>query len=732
MILPANVLALEFEHEGIFYVTIDDTNDVMTKPGTNDISSHNVSGDVVIPATVNYNGITYDVVKIGEKSFGSSYIKTISLPESVNEIDRCAFMNSRKLISIKLPNGITTISSNSFADCVSLRSIEIPAKVTDLEDYAFQNCKSLQTVRILGEIKSIGWGCFAECSSLEYIDNLDSVEKLGFNTFNKCTSLKSISIQGVTAFPNFVFNGCTNLETVNLNKKIITIDYSAFADCENLNSIDLGDCLRTIGDNAFNGCHSLRSIEIPNTVLAIGKNAFASCKSLTDIKLSENLDVIENEMFAGCTSLTHFEIPNTITDIGNGAFSGCSQLRWVSIPASVTSIGSSAFPSNLKNVFYETDDPTETSANAFKSRLNLYTTEAGAKRSSEIEPWMGFQNIGVFDFKNNPFRDITFESDHVSLELGKSVRLQPYVYAITTSSMSIPSFTWASTNEEVATVSADGTVTATGYGETTISVNCGGLIADCQVSVPAPEIESITLSETEISLKVGESTRLDVTIEPEGANQNQIYWTTSNRYVVSVDNGVIQARAAGVALVSAWDRSGHNADCNVSVFMPIEDELVKLSVAINEIASTEVEAIKGRATNIKLTPNRDWSVASITVNGNEESGCFDAETGIYTTDILKDDTEIVAYIEYSGPEMTVDQFSGIATVPESSIKIYRGGSNLFIEGTTAMDVIDIYNISGLHIKHIVPTSDDKIIRVAMQPNQCYIVTINGYGHKIQF
>ena len=71
-----------------------------------------------IPASVVYNGVTYNVTSIG----------------------KCAFYGCRCLTSVTIPNSVTVIGGSAFQYCSGLTSIEIPNSVTDIGGGAFYNC----------------------------------------------------------------------------------------------------------------------------------------------------------------------------------------------------------------------------------------------------------------------------------------------------------------------------------------------------------------------------------------------------------------------------------------------------------------------------------------------------------------------------------------------------------------------------------------------------------------
>lgn len=82
------------------------------------------------------------------------------------------------------------------------------------------------------------------------------------------------------------------------------------------------------------------------------------------------------------------------------------------------------------------------------------------------------------------------------------------------------------------------------------------------VSVPA---EKITLSPTNISLKVGNTRRITVTLNPKEATNRTMNWTTSNNKVATVDkNGTVRAVGVGTATITL-EVDGIKASVKVTV-----------------------------------------------------------------------------------------------------------------------------------------------------------------------
>lgn len=75
---------------------------------------------------------------------------------------------------------------------------------------------------------------------------------------------------------------------------------------------------------------------------------------------------------------------------------------------------------------------------------------------------------------------------------------------------------------------------------------------------------SITMTEKEISLTVGESQRMGVKILPEDAMDKNIEWKSSDEEIVTVTDGVVTAKKEGEATVTATTNKKSDS-CKVTV-----------------------------------------------------------------------------------------------------------------------------------------------------------------------
>lgn len=125
---------------------------------------------------------------------------------------------------------------------------------------------------------------------------------------------------------------------------------------------------------------------------------------------------------------------------------------------------------------------------------------------------------------------------------------------------------YASSNPAVSSVDAStGRISANAVGECTISVETyNHLRAECHVTVvPAPQ--SVSLSAEDTVIGIGETLQLNKQVLPEGADGTTIY-KSSRTSVLTVDaNGLVRARRAGTATVTATCYNGVRGSIKITV-----------------------------------------------------------------------------------------------------------------------------------------------------------------------
>lgn len=171
---------------------------------------------------------------------------------------------------------------------------------------------------------------------------------------------------------------------------------------------------------------------------------------------------------------------------------------------------------------------------------------------------------------------VAVESVKISIPDGASTTLKTGVTLQLTATVNPSNATnqevvWSTTDEEIASVSATGLVTAgTKSGTATITVvsDADTAIKDTMVITVNNPVEGVTLNKNELSLTAGNSEQLVASITPEYATNKNVTWSSSKPTVADVDqNGNVTAKdKAGTAVITVTTTDGNfSAECTVTV-----------------------------------------------------------------------------------------------------------------------------------------------------------------------
>ena len=356
---------------------------------------------------VNLNNVALGgkIDSIGGYAFEGCGITSITLSDSLIEIQRYAFAGTKNLTKVTLPKNLKYIASYAFANS-AVQSVSFAGNnVEVIEKYAFAYTDNLVSITLPSSIKTLGSYVFYESglTSLTFAKGF-SLTEIPESAFAG-TSISSVVIpDSVTRIHSSAFRDNMNLKSVTLGSgDDLRIDANVFYNT-GIDTLYIPNNVRYIGEYALIGLVGLKnyqvdknnpnytsvdgvlyskdktkliafpagregSFEIPayvesigfgafeNTslssvtfakginLLTLGWRAFYNAGNITQITLPESLISIDYYAFAGCKNLTtvNFAENNKLKGIYEGAFFGCQRLENITIPDSIVEISDYAF-----------------------------------------------------------------------------------------------------------------------------------------------------------------------------------------------------------------------------------------------------------------------------------------------------------------------------------------------------------------------------------------------------
>ena len=215
---------------------------------------------------------------------------------------------------------------------------------------AFCNQSKLLSVKLPTSVTAVGANAFAYCKGLEIVEAQKKLETINNSAFYSCSRLKEVKLPADGALKSIgscAFKNCY-VPSISLPASLKTIGEEAFYN-SGLTSVTFAEnsSLQTIGSYAFYNTN-LTTVKLPDngTLKTIDYSAFYDCYYLTSINIPEGITTIEGTTFYNCSKLNSISLPSTLTTINGSAFSGCSSLTSISLPIKLATIGEYAFSSS--------------------------------------------------------------------------------------------------------------------------------------------------------------------------------------------------------------------------------------------------------------------------------------------------------------------------------------------------------------------------------------------------
>ena len=184
------------------------------------------------------------VDSIGNSAFsGCTNLIEVHLPDKLKETASDTFSGCKKLTTINFPSTLTTIGNSAFSGCESLPEAILPSGVEKIESNAFKNCKAMKKAVVPDTVSSIGSSAFYGCETLTDITLGSKLKKIESQTFYGCTVLPSIVIPyNVTTIGDSAFVNCTKLTQITVPRNTTSIASNAFSYPKKMTMYGPSDC----------------------------------------------------------------------------------------------------------------------------------------------------------------------------------------------------------------------------------------------------------------------------------------------------------------------------------------------------------------------------------------------------------------------------------------------------------------------------------------------------------
>ncbi len=167
----------------------------------------------------------------------------VHLSNIIKEIPSSTFSGCKKLTTINFPSTLTMIGNSAFSGCESLPEAILPSGVEKIESNAFKNCKAMKKAVVPDTVSSIGSSAFYGCEALTDITLGSKLKKIESQTFYGCTVLPSIVIPyNVTTIGDSAFVNCTKLTQITVPRNTTSIASNAFSYPKKMTMYGPSDC----------------------------------------------------------------------------------------------------------------------------------------------------------------------------------------------------------------------------------------------------------------------------------------------------------------------------------------------------------------------------------------------------------------------------------------------------------------------------------------------------------
>lgn len=650
----------DFEVNGLYYNVVDLANRTCEVTfDTPYYSSYN-QDEIVIPESVHYQGRTFQVVGISHDAFnGSKLVKKLTIPKSIKTIGKNAFSGCSGLSELNIDNQIenvqadlsklplTTVKFTGVGKSIpnwlknnnNLKNVVFDcSNVEAVADSAFYNCTSLTTIELPHFVKQIGTASFEGCKSIVEFRMPQELDSIMPCAFRNCQSLKELAFErNLKVIGSEAFLGCTGITTLNITTGIDSIANSAFNKCNGITTLNIADADSSI----IVGCdtrHSstaglfaslpLKNVYLGRDIVCSSENApFNLNKNIESLVIGHHVNNFPDLSLANQPQLKKLILGNKLETVPS--FDKCTKLDELQIGSHIKTIPDFNNVQSLKKIKVYAGKP-QTLTNDFSNKTyincELLVPTGSIERYKEADKWKNF--YGIIEYSADSKADsLKFKQERFNVYPNESFAVNPIVYPLDASEV----FTWASSDDNIATVDEFGLVTAHTDGEAIITATTTdgtNLTAICNVVVKKlVPVKSISFEQSNYKVTIGQKVNLIAKIVPTNASYTSLNYVSSDKTIATVsDKGEIHGVNIGKCTITATSADGTNVKATCEV------EVLPVYITSLTINSDKTQIVEGETMQLTISYEPEnatisevlWETSDPTLASINEEGALTA------------------------------------------------------------------------------------------------------------
>lgn len=246
---------------------------------------------------------------------------------------------------------VTKIAYNAWKGSTYLKSITLPDSIEAIGGYAFYGCTALTNVNYSGDGLSLSPNVFYNCSVLANIGDVSTIRSIGSSAFYSCAALTGPFVnEHITTASAASFRG-SGFTSINL-PNVTEVAGAAFGYMPNVTEIELPKATTVKGEGVFTRCPALKSVKLYS--LSNGFSFTSTYPSYYDSYFSQCTSLEYVWIGSAETPVTYYSGTNSYSGYSGmdlGHFNQCPNLKMVNFVTATGSISDITFEKTT-NVYY--------------------------------------------------------------------------------------------------------------------------------------------------------------------------------------------------------------------------------------------------------------------------------------------------------------------------------------------------------------------------------------------